>query len=192
MGDEAKKQYVTVTGEGLTIHGWKHVRLLVGRISLQVSFVVANVHSALLGLPDLNKNNVTFHTGVIPYIEKYSATTGHKTWEPLRSRGAHIHAAAIVLDGFYKPHNIYLDSDFNSRYNPSLPTTVLVGEVEEVSQQADIPRQLRQPPQLTKKEQEEHRLTHMPYRPWCPICVKSKGQPVHHRRGGLKEQSVLH
>eukprot|EP00971_Amphidinium_carterae_P134216 2659381-Amphidinium_carterae.1 len=24
MGEDAKKQYVTVTGEGLTIHGWKH------------------------------------------------------------------------------------------------------------------------------------------------------------------------
>eukprot|EP00971_Amphidinium_carterae_P201720 4002864-Amphidinium_carterae.1 len=30
----------------------------------------------------------------------------------------------------------------------------------------------------------------MPYRSWCPTCVKAKGQPVHHRRGGLKEQSV--
>eukprot|EP00971_Amphidinium_carterae_P205265 4074084-Amphidinium_carterae.1 len=56
MGEDAKKQYVTVTGEGLTIHGWKHVTILAGHISLQVSFVVANVQSALLGLPDLNKN----------------------------------------------------------------------------------------------------------------------------------------
>eukprot|EP00971_Amphidinium_carterae_P244546 4855670-Amphidinium_carterae.3 len=140
MGDETKKQYVTVTGEGLTIHGWKEVTILVGCISLQISFVVANVQSALLGLPDLNKN---------------------------------------------------LDNCFKSRYNPSLPTTVLFGDIEDLSQQADIPRQLRQPPQPTKQEQETHRLTHMPYKSWCPICMKSKGQPVHHRRGGLKEQSVI-
>eukprot|EP00971_Amphidinium_carterae_P270611 5369574-Amphidinium_carterae.1 len=70
MADEDKKQYVTVTGEGLTIHGWKQVTLLVGVITMQLSFVVANVQSALLGLPDLNKDNVTFHTGVRPYIEK--------------------------------------------------------------------------------------------------------------------------
>eukprot|EP00971_Amphidinium_carterae_P320124 6363512-Amphidinium_carterae.1 len=82
-----------------------------------------------------------------------------------------------------------MDSGFNSRCNPSLPTTVLIGDVEEISQQADIPRQLRQPPQPTKKEQERHRLTHLPS--WCPICVKAKGQPIHHRRGGLKEQSVI-
>eukprot|EP00971_Amphidinium_carterae_P068284 1352227-Amphidinium_carterae.1 len=114
MGEDAKKQYVTLTGEGLTIHGWKHVTNLVGHISLQVSFVVANVQSALLGLPDLNKNKVTFHTGEFPYIEKHSETNGHKAWEPLHCRGAHIHAASIVLDGFYKPHNIYMDSGFNS------------------------------------------------------------------------------
>eukprot|EP00971_Amphidinium_carterae_P148773 2949707-Amphidinium_carterae.1 len=73
MGDETKKQYVTGTGEGLTIHGWKQVTILVGHISLQVSFVGANVQSALQGLPDLNKNKVTFHTGVSPYIEKVNA-----------------------------------------------------------------------------------------------------------------------
>eukprot|EP00971_Amphidinium_carterae_P227707 4516668-Amphidinium_carterae.1 len=76
-----------------------------------------------------------------------------------------------------------MDCGFNLRYNPSATTTVLIGEGEEISQQADIPRQLRQPPQPTKKEQEEHRLTHMPYKSWCPICVKAKGQPTHHRRG---------
>eukprot|EP00971_Amphidinium_carterae_P307520 6111189-Amphidinium_carterae.2 len=45
--------------------------------------------------------------------------------------------------------------------------------------------------QPTKQEQEEHRITHLPYKSWCPICVKAKGQPTHHRRGALKEQSVL-
>eukprot|EP00971_Amphidinium_carterae_P303543 6031476-Amphidinium_carterae.1 len=31
----------------------------------------------------------------------------------------------------------------------------------------------------------------MPYRSWCPICVKAKGQSVHHRQGALKEQSLM-
>eukprot|EP00971_Amphidinium_carterae_P349880 6491279-Amphidinium_carterae.1 len=31
----------------------------------------------------------------------------------------------------------------------------------------------------------------MPYRSCCPICVKAKGQSVHHRQGGLKEQSLI-
>eukprot|EP00971_Amphidinium_carterae_P121432 2404787-Amphidinium_carterae.1 len=133
MGDETKKQYVTVTGEALTIHGWREVTILVGCISLQICFVVANVQSALLGLRDLNKNKVTFHTGATPYIEKVTAISGHKTWEQLQTRGAQIHASAIVLPGFYKPQNIHLDSCFKSRYNPSLPTTVLVGDIEDLS-----------------------------------------------------------
>eukprot|EP00971_Amphidinium_carterae_P205718 4082511-Amphidinium_carterae.1 len=86
MGDETKKQYMTATGEGLTIHGWKEVAILVGCISLQISFVVANVQSALLGLPDLNKNKVTFHTGVIPYIEKVFTSHRTSTWTVASSR----------------------------------------------------------------------------------------------------------
>eukprot|EP00971_Amphidinium_carterae_P056813 1123239-Amphidinium_carterae.1 len=65
---------------------------------MQVSFVVANVQSALLGLPDLNKNNVTFHTGGRPYIKKRKPYNGQVAYELLQSRGAHIHAASIVLD----------------------------------------------------------------------------------------------
>eukprot|EP00971_Amphidinium_carterae_P271726 5391837-Amphidinium_carterae.1 len=37
----------------------------------------------------------------------------------------------------------------------------------------------------------EHRLTRMPYRSWCPIGVKAEGQPNHHRKGALKEQSLI-
>eukprot|EP00971_Amphidinium_carterae_P350660 6491675-Amphidinium_carterae.1 len=54
-----------------------------------------------------------------------------------------------------------------------------VGDIEELSQQANIPRQLKQPAQPTKQEHEEHRITHMLYRSWCPSCVKAKGQPIH-------------
>eukprot|EP00971_Amphidinium_carterae_P041272 810416-Amphidinium_carterae.1 len=79
----------------------------------------------------------------------------------------------------------------NTRYDPNKPTTVIVGEVEDSNQQANIPKQLRQPPQPTKQEQEQHRITHMPYKSWCPICVKAKGQSVHHRRGALKEESFI-
>eukprot|EP00971_Amphidinium_carterae_P349982 6491326-Amphidinium_carterae.6 len=69
-------------------------------------------------------------------------------------------------------------------------TTLILGDIEELSQQANILRQLRQPPQPTQQEQEEHRSTHMPYRSW-PICVKAKGQPTHHRKGAHKEQSLI-
>ena len=28
----------------------------------------------------------------------------------------------------------------------------------------------------TQREVEDHCLTHLPYRNWCPICVKAKGK----------------
>eukprot|EP00971_Amphidinium_carterae_P008372 165248-Amphidinium_carterae.1 len=44
----------------------------------------------------------------------------------------------MVLPGFHEPNEIKLDSLVNSRYNPSKPTTLIVGEVEEISQQATL------------------------------------------------------
>eukprot|EP00971_Amphidinium_carterae_P350019 6491346-Amphidinium_carterae.1 len=133
----------------------------------------------------IDDNNVTVHTGKKLHIEKNGLL------EQLHALGAHLHAAAIVPPGCHKPNQIKLDNSINSRYNPSKPTTLSDGEVEDISQQATIPKQLRQPPQPTKQDQEQHRITHMPYRSWCPICVKAKGHSVHHRHGGLKEQSLI-
>eukprot|EP00971_Amphidinium_carterae_P187052 3712866-Amphidinium_carterae.1 len=57
MSEAARRQYVTVTGEGFTIEGWKEVTLVIGAITIQIRFIVANVQSALLGLPDIDDNN---------------------------------------------------------------------------------------------------------------------------------------
>eukprot|EP00971_Amphidinium_carterae_P014178 279757-Amphidinium_carterae.1 len=59
MTEETRKQYVTVTGEGLKIYGWK-----------ERAFIVANVQSPLIGLPDLNDNKTTIHTGDKPSIDR--------------------------------------------------------------------------------------------------------------------------
>ena len=34
----------------------------------------------------------------------------------------------------------------------------------------------------TEAERELHNLTHMPFRAWCPICVKARGLPTQHRQ----------
>eukprot|EP00971_Amphidinium_carterae_P260480 5167900-Amphidinium_carterae.1 len=68
--ESARKQYVTVTGEGLTIEGWKEVAFVLGAITMQIRFIVANVQSALPGLLDIDDNKVAVHTGKKPYIEK--------------------------------------------------------------------------------------------------------------------------
>eukprot|EP00971_Amphidinium_carterae_P169736 3363104-Amphidinium_carterae.1 len=162
MAEETRKQFVTVTSEGLTIHGLKETKLIIGTITMQVCFIVSNVQSPLIGLPDISDNKTTIHTGAKLYIEQFGN----------------------MLPGFHNPDEIQLDKTIHTRYSPTTPTALIVSDIEELSQQASIPRQLR-----TNKEQEEHRITHMPYRSWCSICVKAKGQPTQHRKGALKEQS---
>ena len=51
---------------------------------------------------------------------------------------------------------------------------------EEETQQAQRPRGMKAPQQPTRQERFEHELTHLPYRSWCPICVKSKGRTDNH------------
>ena len=43
------------------------------------------------------------------------------------------------------------------------------------------PAALRAPNRVTQAEREEHELTHIPYRQWCPICVKARGRSTPHR-----------
>eukprot|EP00971_Amphidinium_carterae_P188250 3736773-Amphidinium_carterae.2 len=126
---------------------------------MQVCFSVSNVQSPLIRLPDINNNSkTTIHQGVQPYIEQFGNN------EQLLHIGTHLHMTCMVLPGFYNPNEIQLGQTIHTRYSRTSPTTLIVGDVEELSQQTNIPRQLKQPAQLTKQEREEHRITHMPYR----------------------------
>eukprot|EP00971_Amphidinium_carterae_P165429 3279345-Amphidinium_carterae.1 len=54
-----------------------------------IRFIVSNVQSALLGLLDIDENNVSVHTGKHPYLKKSGK------FEQLHRHGANLHAAAI-------------------------------------------------------------------------------------------------
>ena len=54
----------------------------------------------------------------------------------------------------------------------------------EHSEAALKPRVVPSPIEPTKQEREIHNLTHLPYRSWCPICVRAKGKQTPHRKGG--------
>eukprot|EP00971_Amphidinium_carterae_P172531 3420061-Amphidinium_carterae.3 len=78
MADETRKQYVKVTGEGLKIQGWKETTLIIGTITMQVCFIVANVQSPQLGLPDINDSRVTVHTGdTIPTLRSLATLSSY-------------------------------------------------------------------------------------------------------------------
>ena len=47
-----------------------------------------------------------------------------------------------------------------------------------------------QPTQPTRQEMEEHALTHMPYRSWCPICVKAKGKQDAYKQQQTKQPVI--
>ena len=44
---------------------------------------------------------------------------------------------------------------------------------EENTEEGRRPATLQAPLRVSKQEREEHELTHMPYRSWCPICVQA-------------------
>eukprot|EP00971_Amphidinium_carterae_P262070 5198264-Amphidinium_carterae.1 len=122
--EETKKHYVTVTGEGLKIQKWKETTLIIGTIVMQVCFIVGNVQSPLIGLPDLNDDKTTIHTGDKPYIEQ----SGHS--EQLLHIGSHLHVVSMVLPGFHTPNEIQVDNTVNTRYSPMDATTFIVGDIE--------------------------------------------------------------
>ena len=40
----------------------------------------------------------------------------------------------------------------------------------------------RAPNQPSEKELQDHMVTHVPFRPWCPFCVAGKSKANPHRR----------
>ena len=75
---------------------------------------------------------------------------------------------------------------------PVRPVSCEVGEMdnedfaeivceEQVSDEARPPEVLRDPGAPTVKELEEHNITHLPFRSWCPHCVAGKAQDRPHK-----------
>ena len=53
---------------------------------------------------------------------------------------------------------------------------------DDITAESRQPRSLPAPTPPTDAERELHNLSHMPFRAWCPICVKSRGLPTQHRQ----------
>ena len=51
-------------------------------------------------------------------------------------------------------------------------------------------RKLMDPRLPSVEEVEQHNLTHLPYRNWCPICIKAKGKDLDHRVAVDKERGI--
>ena len=66
-------------------------------------------------------------------------------------------------------------------------------EVEDLNREHGhrVVRSLLDPKLPSEEELHRHNLTHMPYRSWCPHCVRGRGKEMSHRRKkDLEEASV--
>ena len=54
-----------------------------------------------------------------------------------------------------------------------------------------VPMTLPCPMKPSKEDVERHYTTHLPYRNWCPVCVKAKGREDAHARGGSGDKTGL-
>ena len=70
---------------------------------------------------------------------------------------------------------------------------IVCEEEERASEEAKKPEVLRDPGAPTPREVEEHNVTHLPFRSWCPHCVSGKAQYRHHkqREGQDKKRSQI-
>ena len=51
-------------------------------------------------------------------------------------------------------------------------------------------RRLVDPRLPTEEEKKIHDLTHIPYRNWCPHCVRGRGKDLDHRKGVEEERGL--
>ena len=63
-------------------------------------------------------------------------------------------------------------------------------EPVEAEEEGEVVRIRRAPKGPTRREREEHEATHIPYREWCPHCVRGRGTNRPHRRGKEQDEDV--
>ena len=59
-----------------------------------------------------------------------------------------------------------------------------MSDVEDVfvGDEAELPKKVKWDPRPSKEEVDLHNVTHLPYRSWCPHCVRGKARRRHRRR----------
>ena len=54
--------------------------------------------------------------------------------------------------------------------------------LDDLTESALAPKQAARPHEPSKEERELHELTHLPFRAWCAVCVKTRGAGDYHRQ----------
>ena len=65
-------------------------------------------------------------------------------------------------------------------------------EEDEEEEEARRAKSVTDPRVPSKTEVDEHNLTHLPFRSWCPWCIQGKARNVFHKRQGGEHHDVPH
>ena len=57
---------------------------------------------------------------------------------------------------------------------------------EEAGDEAKVPNADKLPARPSQEEVDQHMLTHLPFRSWCPHCVRGKAKRRAHRKKSRK------
>jgi len=84
------------------------------------------------------------------------------------------------------------DNDSEAEEQPSQDPVQQKADEEDLYENEDAPIRLpRNPADPLPEEREKHWKTHLPYRSWCPVCVKARGREDQHRARKTKDEDGI-
>ena len=162
----------TATGELLQHYGTRTVYFLCQGEELRVGFTVVDVKRPILSVPRL------MDRGIIQAGKQFLRRFDGATVELTRRGGLFVLQCQTVVPMLLAP----VDEE-PAEEAPDLPPVdeemerELMGR-EEVEPPVAI--EVPAPDEPTSDERRHHRLTHLPYQPWCNICVRARGRENRH------------
>eukprot|EP00971_Amphidinium_carterae_P076328 1507306-Amphidinium_carterae.1 len=82
----------------------------------------------------MDYNELAMHTGNEPHIEQYGYS------ELAMKIGSHLYVAAMVLPGLHTHEEVKVASSIRTKYSATSQPQLIIGEVEDLSNQAYVPR----------------------------------------------------
>ena len=86
------------------------------------------------------------------------------------------------------------DNEINGFDDDKQVVVTEVDDQEEATSNSTRVRAIPSPSPPSRQEALEHNCTHIPFRSWCPHCVRGKAKSDHHRAGeglGVSETPVV-
>ena len=86
------------------------------------------------------------------------------------------------------------DNEINGFDDDKQVVVTEVDDQEEATSNSTRVRVIPSPSPPSRQEALEHNCTHIPFRSWCPHCVRGKAKSDHHRAGeglGVSETPVV-